>query len=377
MVRTFDFQADMKLGQKFRHINWGLVLLISCVAGIGFIALYSAAGGKIDPWAGRQMIRFMVGLCVMLVIALIDIRIWHRLSYVAYIVGFLMLIAVELVGRVGKGAQRWIDLGFIQIQPSETIKIFLVMALARYFHAASETDMKRLFFLIIPAIMVLAPMGLVVLQPDLEMAGMIGLAGAGVFFLAGAPMWIFITAFIAVLIAAPIGWLFFMEEYQKNRVHIFLNPELDPLGAGYHITQSKIALGSGGLSGKGFLEGSQSHLNFLPEKQTDFIFTLWAEEWGLFGGLVLLALLGLILLYCGWIALRCRHEYGRLLAFGLMINFSLYVFINVAMVMGLIPVMGTPLPLVSYGGTVMLTVLAGFGLIMSCHIHRDAKLPRN
>jgi rod shape determining protein RodA len=204
---------------------------------------------------------------------------------------------------------------------------------------------------------------------------MIMIGGIAVFFVAGAPLWLFIAGITATVVSAPVAW-HFLHDYQKQRILTFLNPESDPLGAGYHITQSKIALGSGGLDGKGFLKGSQSHLNFLPEKQTDFIFTLWAEEWGFIGGAFLLLLFGLIFLYAGWISFRCRHGYGRLLAFGLMVNFSLYVFINIAMVMGLIPVVGAPLPLVSYGGTAMMAAMIGFGLIMSCSIHRDAKLPR-
>jgi rod shape determining protein RodA len=204
---------------------------------------------------------------------------------------------------------------------------------------------------------------------------MIMLAGGAMFFMAGVPLWMFGVIIVAGAASLPVAWQF-LHEYQKKRVLTFLDPESDPLGAGYHITQSKIALGSGGIEGKGFLQGTQSHLNFLPEKQTDFIFTLWAEEWGLLGGLLLLALFGTIFLYGMWIAFRCRHGYGRFLTIGLMVNFSLYVFINTAMVMGLIPVVGAPLPLVSYGGTAMLSAMIGFGLMMSCNIHRDAKLAR-
>jgi rod shape determining protein RodA len=255
------------------------------------------------------------------------------------------------------------------------MKIAVILALARYFHRAEPSDVRRIPFLIPAALLVLAPVGLIALQPDLGTALMIGIASTGVFFIAGAPVWMFLAAIAAVAGAIPIGW-HFMHDYQRQRVLTFLDPERDPLGAGYHITQSKIALGSGGVSGKGFLHGTQSHLNFLPEKQTDFIFTLWAEEWGLLGGLFLLAVFGLIFAYGIWISLRCRHSFGRIVALGLTINFSVYVFINIAMVMGLIPVVGAPLPLVSYGGTAMLAVLCGFGIVMSCNIYRDAKLSR-
>lgn len=361
--------------QKFRQLDWTLILLITAVACTGFAALYSAAGGHFDPWASRQMTRFFVGVAGMMAVAMIDVRLWHRFSYAIYAVCFLMLVAVDVIGHVGMGAQRWINLGFIQLQPSELMKIAVVIALARYFHAGAADHARGILHLVPPALMVVAPVALVMVQPDLGTGLMIGMAGAAMFFIAGAPRWLFLGGMAGAVAAVPVAW-HFLHDYQKRRVWTFLDPESDPLGAGYHITQSKIALGSGGIGGKGFLHGTQSHLNFLPEKQTDFIFTLWTEEWGLFGGLLLLALYGLIMFYCGWIAFRCKHSFGRLLAFGLTINFSLYVFINTAMVMGLIPVVGVPLPLVSYGGTAMLSALFGFGLIMSCNIHRDTKLPR-
>lgn len=375
MSYSFDIQSNMSLGQKLQQVSWGLVFLITAVACVGFTALYSAAGGSFEPWASKQMMRFAVGLVGMFIIAMIDIRHWHRFAYAIYGAGLIMLIVVEVMGKIGMGAQRWIDLGFIQLQPSELMKIAVVVALARYFHAATLEDVRRIMFLVPPAIMILAPVGLVMVQPDLGTGGMILLAGTAMVFLAGAPLWIFIGGIAAGIGLMPVAWML-MHEYQRNRVRTFLDPEHDPMGAGYHIIQSKIALGSAGIEGKGFLKGTQAHLNFLPEKQTDFIFTLWAEEWGLLGGWFLLSLMALIFIYCGWISLRCRHGFGRLLAFGLMVNFSLYVLINVSMVMGLVPVVGIPLPLISYGGTAMLSLLAGFGLIMSCNIHRDSKLPR-
>jgi rod shape determining protein RodA len=374
-MKSISLSNDDSLIQKFLHIDWALIALIFIFACIGFASLYSAAGGSIDPWASRQAVRFSVGVTGMLIIALIDIRWWQKLSYLAYAGGIALLLLVEIAGHVGMGAQRWIDLGFIKLQPSELMKIALVMALARYFHGSSQDDLKRIVYLIPPALMILLPFSLVVIQPDLGTSLMIGMLGAAVFFIAGSPLWIFLGGIVLLLLCAPLVWMF-MHDYQKQRVLTFLDPESDPLGSGYHIMQSKIALGSGGVEGKGFLKGSQSHLNFLPEKQTDFIFTLWAEEWGLMGGIFLLIIALLIFLYCGWIAFQCRHTFGRLLTYGLMVNFSLYVFINIAMVMGLIPVVGAPLPLISYGGTSMLAVLSGFGLILSSSIHRDAKLPR-
>lgn len=375
MANSLNLRDDHSIFYRFSQINWGLILLLTAIACIGFAALYSAANGSFDPWASRQMMRFVVGLIGLLIVAMIDIRWWYKLTYPIYILGFVLLVIVEVMGHVGMGAQRWINLGFIQLQPSELMKIAVVMALAKYFHAATREEMKSIRFLIPAAFLILAPVGLVLMQPDLGTSLMIIMAGAAMWFIAGAPVWLFIGGMIMTAASIPIAWQF-LHEYQKKRVMTFLDPESDPLGAGYHITQSKIALGSGGIEGKGFMKGTQSHLNFLPEKQTDFIFTLWAEEFGLTGGIFLLLLMGAVFAYGAWIAMRCRHAYGRLLAFGLTFNFSLYVFINVAMVMGLIPVVGAPLPLVSYGGTSMLAVMVAFGLVISCNVYRDSKLPR-
>ncbi len=375
MAKPVILSGEGSIIQMLKYINWGLVLLVTLLASIGFTALYSAAGGSFDPWAGKQMIRYSVFMIGTIIIALVDIRFWYRIAYPFYFTCLVLLVIVDLMGVIGMGAQRWINLGFIQIQPSELTKIAVVMALAKYFHSADAQDMKSLRFLLIGVSFLIAPFLLVATQPDLGTSGVIVMAGLAMFFLAGAPIWIFLVGAAAAAAAAPMGWLL-LHDYQKQRVLTFLDPERDPLGAGYHITQSKIALGSGGFEGKGFLKGTQSHLDFLPEKQTDFIFTLWVEEWGFFGGVFILMVIGMILGYGAWIAMRCRHSFGRLLAFGLMINFSIYVFINVSMVMGLIPVVGVPLPLVSYGGTAMMSVMIGFGLMMSCNVYKDAKLPR-
>jgi len=358
--------------EKIQSLNFVLVFFIIVLASIGFSALYSAAGA-FDPWASKQMLRFGVGMIGMFIIAMISTTWWYQLSYPIYIIGFIMLLIVEIMGHTGMGAQRWINLGFIQLQPSEFMKIAVIMALAKYFHHASSEDMKSLRFLFIGSLLIITPVALVLLQPDLGTSLMIVAGGLSIFFLAGAPLWIFITGGLTTILSLPIAW-YFMHDYQKSRVLTFLNPERDPLGAGYHIPQSKIALGSGGLEGKGFMEGSQSRLNFLPEKQTDFIFTLWAEEWGFLGGVFLLSIIAIILWKCVSIALKCRHVFTKLMALGLTVNFFLYVFINIAMVMGLIPVVGAPLPLVSYGGTSMLAALTAFGLILSCQIHRNDKL---
>jgi rod shape determining protein RodA len=367
---------QLTLSKKFWQINWGLVLLLCLVSSIGFAMLYSAAGGDMQPWAVRQMARFALGAGIMMMVAMVDTRVWLRYAYLIYTVGVLLLVWVDVAGVVGMGAQRWINLGFFSLQPSEIMKVAIVLVLARYFHGLSYEQVGRPHYLIWPLLLIAAPSALVLVQPDLGTATMLVLTGGVLFFLAGVRMWKFLLLGGAGLAALPVAW-HFLREYQKNRILTFLNPENDPLGSGYHILQSKIALGSGGLFGRGYLEGSQSHLNFLPEKQTDFIFTMLAEEFGLVGGVTLLTLYLLIITYGYAIALRSRSQFGRLLSLGLVTMFSLYVFINVGMVMGLLPVVGVPLPLVSYGGTSMLSLLFSFGLIIGCYIHRDVMIGRH
>jgi len=368
-------RSEMTLREKLWQVSWSFVLLITVVCSVGFLTLYSAANGSIDPWASRQIVRFLVGMVVMLAVSMVDIRVWMRWAYLLYGLALVLLMAVEIRGSVGMGAQRWIDLGFIQLQPSEIMKITLVLALARYFHGVSYQDAGRPLVLVPPLVMVFLPVGLVLKQPDLGTAMMLTLASGAMFLLAGVRLWKFGLVIAAGLGAIPVAWKF-MREYQRQRIITFMNPENDPLGAGYHILQSKIALGSGGLFGKGFMLGTQSHLNFLPEKQTDFIFTMLAEEWGMVGGLTLVALYTLILVYGYAMSLRARSQFGRLVGLGLTTTFFLYVFINIAMVMGMVPVVGVPLPLISYGGTAMLTLLFGFGLVIGVWIHRDQRFSR-
>ena len=366
---------DLSFFGKLRQISWGLVFLITMLACIGFATLYSAAGGNIDKWASPQIMRYFFAFGLMIAVAMVDIRWIFRLAWPVYGLTLFLLILVDVFGHIGMGAQRWLDLGIMKLQPSELAKISSVMALARYYHGKDLIEVRRIRNLFIPAMIVLAPLALVIVQPDLGTGMTIIFAATAMLFAAGVSIWLFIAGIAAAAAAIPIAWQF-MRPYQQDRVKIFLDPESDPLGAGFHITQSKIALGSGGVLGKGYLQGTQSHLNFLPEKHTDFIFTMWAEEWGLIGGLFLISILALIILYGYWIAFRCRNQFGRLLAFGLTINFSIYVLINIGMVMGLLPVVGIPLPLMSYGGTAMITVMLAFGLIQSCNVHKDARLPK-
>ena len=367
--------VQLTLTQKLFHINWLFVLLLCATAGIGFAMLYSAANGNIDPWASRHIVRFGVGLVVMICIALVDIRIWLRYAHVLYGIALLLLIAVDVSGTIGMGARRWIDLGYFRIQPSEIMKVTLVLSLARYFHGVSIEDISRPTILIVPLILVFVPVGLILRQPDLGTALMLIIASGAIFFVAGVRIWKFVTIIVLGLAALPVAWQF-LHEYQKKRILTFIDPEMDPLGAGYHIIQSKIALGSGGMFGKGFGQGTQGHLSFLPEMQTDFIFTLMSEEFGLVGGLALLTLYSVLLIYCMAFSASCSSQFGRILGMGVTATFFLYIFINIAMVMGVIPVVGVPLPLISYGGTAMMTLLIGFGLLLSVWIHRDIEIGR-
>lgn len=373
---AITFKGRRGIITKFAELNWFIIFLITSIASVGFVMLYSVAGGDLEPWAMRQMIRFAAGMVLMIAIALTSLRFWVQAAYPIYIGALVLLIGVEFIGVMGMGAQRWIDLGVIRLQPSEIMKIALVMALARYYHGITLRQALTLRSLVIPLVLIAAPAGLVLRQPDLGTAILITAGGIAIMFLAGVRLWLFLAGGLSVLATIPVAWGF-LKDYQKDRIMTFLNPENDPLGAGYHIMQSKIALGSGGVYGKGFLLGTQSQLNFLPEKQTDFIFTMLAEEFGLLGGLGLLTLYALLIGYAILISLTIRSHFGRLLTMGLAFTFFLYVFINTAMVMGLIPVVGVPLPLVSYGGSAMFTLMIGFGLILSAALHRDTIIARS
>lgn len=368
-------KPSMTLRQKIWQLNWGMMLLLCLVAGIGFAMLYSAGKGSFHPWASAQMMRFGLGFAMMIAAALIDIRYWLRYAYLIYLGCLVLLGAVEVMGDIGMGAQRWIDLGVVRLQPSEMMKVALILALARYFHGLSAEDIGRPVMLLMPTAMAFAPAALVMKQPDLGTAGMLLMTGGAVFFAAGVRLWKFALLLVVGLASGPVAWGL-LHDYQRDRVLTFLNPERDPLGAGYHTLQAIIGFGSGGVTGRGFMQGTQSQLNFLPEKQTDFIFTMLAEEFGLVGSLTLLLLYFLLICYGFAIAFRARSQFARLLALGLTTNLFLYVSINMAMVMGLFPVVGIPLPLVSYGGTVLLTVMGSMGLVMSCYIHRDVRISR-
>ncbi|MDR3449088.1 MAG: rod shape-determining protein RodA [Alphaproteobacteria bacterium] len=365
----------ISLGEKLRLLNWGMVALILTIGLIGVALLYSAGGKSWHPWAAPQLARFGLGMILMMVIALTDVRVWLHFAYPMYGAMLVLLVVVEVMGHIGMGAQRWINLGFIVIQPSELMKITLVLALAKYFHGLSLEDIGHPIKLLAPIGMVLAPVGLVLLQPNLGTATLLILASGAVFFTGGVRWWKFLIVIALAAMILPMAW-HHLHDYQKARLMTFMNPGADPLGHGYNILQSKIALGSGGMFGRGFGQGTQSQLQFLPEKHTDFIFVVLAEEFGMVGALFLLALYFLLIAYGFMIALTCRNQFGRLAAFGLTTTLFLYVFVNVAMVTGTIPVVGIPLPLVSYGGTAMLTLLIACGVLLSISVHRDLRISR-
>lgn len=362
--------------RKVLYLNWPLVLLVTAVASVGFLMLYSIAGGNIETWARPQMERFGAGMVLMFIVAMVPIWFWRSMSGVAYLVAFALLLVVEFFGSMGMGAQRWIDLGFIRLQPSEMMKFTLVMLLAAYYDWLDPKRVSRPLYVLIPVLMIVTPTVLVLMQPNLGTSLMLILAGGVVMFAAGVSLWYF-GAVIALGVAAVVGvfttrgtpWQF-LRDYQYKRIDTFLDPAADPLGAGYNIIQAKIALGSGGWSGKGFMQGTQSRLNFLPEKHTDFIFTTLAEEFGFIGAFSLLGLYALIIGFCLFAAFQNRDRFSALLIVGVAANFFFYIAVNLSMVMGMAPVVGVPLPLLSYGGSAMMVLLVGFGLVQSAHVHR-------
>ena len=362
--------------RKVFHLNWALILLLSAVAGVGFLMLYSVAGGSFDPWAGAQMKRFALGMALMFFVAMVPIWFWRNMSGVAFGLSLLLLLTVQFFGSTGMGAQRWIDLGFMRLQPSELTKITLVMMLASYYDWLDLKKVSHPLWVFIPVMIILVPVFLVLQQPDLGTSILLLAGGGTVMFLAGVS-WIYFAVIIAlaggliagVFLLRGTPWQF-LQDYQYRRIDTFLDPASDPLGAGYHITQSKIALGSGGWTGRGFMQGTQSRLNFLPEKHTDFIFTTLAEEFGFLGAFSLLLLYAAIVFFAVVAALKTKDRFASLMIFGIAMTFFLFFAVNMLMVMGLAPVVGVPLPLVSYGGSAMLVILIAFGLVQSAHVHR-------
>ena len=373
IVASLIGRRRMSLGEKMAQVPWGLVIIVTVISAIGLMMLYSAAGGNLEPWAMKQMIRFAIGFVLMLAIATVPIRIWYRSSYFIYGFALILLIIVKFQGSIGMGAQRWLDIGFVRVQPSEIMKFALIMALGRFFDQRSNEGAGQWLTLMIPVLLLLAPVGLIVVQPDLGTAMILIMASGMIFFVIGISWWFLGGGLLVMVAIAPVAW-HYLHDYQRSRILVFLDSSRDPLGTGYNIIQSKIAIGSGGWFGKGFLQGTQSHLNFLPEKQTDFIFTMLGEEFGFLGSSFVL-LLYAVLLYNGYrIVSRVSSRYAKIVAIGIIGFMFLSIFVNVGMVMGMIPAKGVPLPFLSYGGTSLVVTLCGMGLLMNLWIHRDARL---
>ncbi len=362
--------------RKVLYLNWPVIVLLAAVASVGILMLWSIAGGDFEVWARRQSQVFLAGMLLMFAVAMVPIWFWRNMAGVAYLVSFALLVFVEFKGKIGMGAQRWIELGPINLQPSEMMKFALVLLLASYYDWLDTRRISRPLWVLLPVMLTVAPTILVLIQPNLGTSLMLILGGAAVMFAAGVSLWYF-AAVLSLAVGAVAGvfmtrgtpWQF-LHDYQYRRIDTFLDPAADPLGAGYNIMQAKIALGSGGWSGKGFMQGTQSRLNFLPEKHTDFIFTTLAEEFGFIGAFSLLLLYALIIGFCLVSAMQNRDRFSSLLIIGVAANFFFYLAVNLSMVMGMAPVVGVPLPLLSYGGSAMLVILAGFGLVQSAHVHR-------
>jgi len=358
---------------KLGRVNWVLVLLLCLLTGVGIVALYSVAGGAWSPWAERHAVRFLAGLGLLLCISLVPLRAWLGLALPVYLLALVLLVLVPLVGSEALGARRWLALGGVSFQPAELMKVALIAVLAAYYQAIGPTRVSRPAWVAAPLIAIALPVALTAKQPDLGTSALLAMTGLGVMLLAGVNLVYFALAGLAAVAAMPFA-IGALHDYQRRRLEIFLDPGRDPLGAGYHITQSKIALGSGGISGKGFLSGTQSQLDFLPEKHTDFIFTTIAEEWGFVGALVLLVLFGALLAVLLRMSLGVVSTFGRLIVSGVLVVIFGYVTINVGMVTGLVPVVGVPLPFISYGGTSMLTLMGALGLAMCAWVHRGERL---
>lgn len=351
------------------EINWSIVGLMSAIAAMGFAMMVSAGSGDVSLWAEPQMLRFAFAFFLMLIVAVLPMRLLLEYAYVIYGACLLVLVVVDVIGHTGMGAQRWLKFGGLNLQPSEFMKLALMLALARYFHRIYPEDIRRLPFLIPPVLMILVPALLILRQPNLGTAVIVVAIGGIMCFLAGVQWRYFIGLVAGGLTALPFAW-HFLHDYQKQRVLTFLDPEKDPLGAGYNILQSIIAIGSGGFFGKGYLHGSQSQLNFLPEKHTDFVFTMLTEEFGFLGGVLFLGLYFMLLFAALAIVNNSRSTFGALIAGGVAAMLFVHVLINCGMVMGLLPVVGVPLPLMSYGGSMMVSAVLAVGLLLNAYTHR-------
>ncbi len=376
MRKEYAHKRDGLIISKLLDMPWFFITTICVISFVGFMALYSAAKGNIDPWALAQMQKFFVGFVLMIMVGVTNIRFWFSVSYLAYLGGIALLLAVMFFGvEGGLGAQRWLKIGGFAFQPSEIMKIVLVMALARYFHNVHHTNIKRLWVVFVPILLIVTTAFLVFKQPNLGTALIIMIVGASVMLMAGVGWKKFAVAALVVLAFVPVVWGH-MHDYQKKRVEIFLNPQSDPLGAGYNIIQSKIAIGSGGFFGKGFLNGTQSQLSFVPEKQTDFIFSIIAEEFGFVGSMAVILVYLMLIISGMHIAIKTKSLFAKLMAYGVVSIIFVHVFVNIGMVSGILPVVGVPLPLISYGGSSIISVLVGFGFVINAHVYRQVQIPQ-
>ena len=354
---------------KLQSINYPLLGLIIILFFVGLAALYSISNGDFNSWPLKHSQRFILGLIIFFLVIFFDLRLIFGYAYVIFFLSIISLVIIPFFGIESNGATRWINIAGISLQPSEFVKYTLILALAKYFHSINN-DSSFIKTLIIPLIITIVPVLLVITQPDLGTALIILIGGISLFWISGLNYKYFIVGVFSILCFLPVLWQY-LKDYQKDRVLTFFNPERDPLGNGYHIMQSKIALGSGGIFGKGYMEGTQSHLNFLPEMQTDFIFTMLGEEFGFTGTLLILLIYAALIMISIRLALKSRSLFSKYLSLGVCNVFFIYVFVNIGMVTGLLPVVGVPLPFISYGGSSMLAVMFGFGLLMNCYINRN------
>ena len=364
----------MSFSEKLSRFSLPLFIPMCVVLLFSVVVLFSAGGGSWTPFALSQLLKILLGMAIFFYVSFSNIKTWIKSAYFIYLISLILIILVTFIGDVGMGAQRWLSLGFINIQPSEFIKIALVLALARYFAWQNSVELSQFKNYLIPIIMMLVPFVLICAQPDLGTAVSLGMITVGMFYIVGANKKWFLIAGILTLLAAPVIWYGGLHDYQRNRIITFINPELDAKGSGYQINQAKIAFGSGGIVGKGYLSGTQAQQSFLPEKQTDFIFTMMGEEFGFVGAFMLLMIYTFIVIMLFWAAKTCRNRFGQLICFGFMLNFFIYYFINISMVLGILPTVGVPLPLMSFGGSSLISLLFGFGLCQNAHIHKDQQL---
>jgi len=370
MLQPRSIQSSMGLRDKIFSIDYVLVISILILGIISMFAMYSTDGGEFKYHTNSHILRFIVFFGLFFFISLIQVRFWHNQSYLIYILFFILLIGVKYFGLTSSGSRRWLDLYFMNLQPSELMKVGLILFLAKYYHRLPIESMNSIRYLFIPLIALIAPLLLVATQPDLGTSILIAAGGIIVAWLAGVRVKFFAISGLVLITLLPVA-ISFLKPYQKSRILTFLNPERDPLGAGYQIIQSKIAIGSGGLFGKGFLNGSQSYLDYLPEKHTDFIFTLFSEEFGFFGSFFILILYTIIVSRIIKIGNQTRSNFGKLYCYSFATAFFIYVAVNMMMVLGLLPIVGSPLPIMSYGGSSMMAIMFGLGIVMSCKIYKD------